>query len=155
MSASYFPSGFSSSTVLPPLISKITCSRADLSTPSDLNKSAPNLESSAIARTKASTATNLSFHFVLSFSASVISASRLLPSTCSYEPLTFGCLRTNSSVRSSSLVGFRPALLTMRRANPFDCSRSALKRCSVSTICCEYPRAISGAATIASQAFSV
>ena len=63
--------------------------------------------------------------------------------------MTRGCRRMNASVASSSAVGLPPALDTARRARPLGCSSSAFIRCSVSTICCEYCLAISGAAVTA------
>ena len=63
--------------------------------------------------------------------------------------MTRGCFWMKASVASSSAAGLASALVTTRRAIPLGCSRSAFSRCSVSTICCEYCFAISGAATIA------
>lgn len=74
---------------------------------------------------------------------------------CAVSPVTRGCLLIKASVLSNSRVASLPALLITLRASPLGCSNRALRRCSVSTICCWYSLAISGAATIACQALSV
>mmetsp|Transcript_9948 Transcript_9948/g.29866 ORF Transcript_9948/g.29866 Transcript_9948/m.29866 type:complete len:425 (+) Transcript_9948:2589-3863(+) len=152
---SYFPSGSLSVTRLLPRTCLTASNNRCRSRPSPWRAFWPNRESSRKASNRCSTLTNSSPNSARVSWALPISPSRFRPKICEESPLTRGCFEINDSVASSRAVGLASAFVTTRRTIPLGCSSSAFIKCSVSTICCEYCFAISGAATIACHAFSV
>ena len=107
-------------------------------------------------RTRCSTATKSSPMETCGWRAASTSASRWRPRTCLRAAAHLGLPRAmKRSMNPTAAEGSAPASVKMRSAKESFCSKSALHKCSVSTICCCALEAISGARTIASHARSV
>ena len=154
-SDSYLLSAPWSVTTFPPRSFMTAASRRPRSTPMSEHSAAPKRSSAAAASTRCSTATKSSPICVFFRLALSTRDSRCRPSTCCAPPLTLGCRLIKRSMKPAAATGSAPASVTMRTANASFCSKSALHRCSVATICCCALDAISGASTMASQARSV
>mmetsp|Transcript_33861 Transcript_33861/g.107501 ORF Transcript_33861/g.107501 Transcript_33861/m.107501 type:complete len:420 (-) Transcript_33861:46-1305(-) len=153
--ASYFPSGFWSSTVVEPRIALAASSNFSRVSPNCASACAPKFSSPVNSTRRCSTEMYESPHLVLSLRARSTRASRLRPRTCALSPETLGFARSTTAARSRRRETSAPACWMMRRARPLRCSRITLKRCSVSTIWCPNSLASSGAPMMACQPFSV